>query len=453
MDPTAHRLGSALCIASAIAFGAMAIFGKLAYDAGVGILTLLFVRFSIAAPVLWLGALQGGERVFSGATRRTLLAALALGAVGYAMQAGLYFAALARMDASLLSMLLYTFPAMVTVAAIALGRETASRRRTGALLVSSGGLALVLLGAGAGTFDWLGAALGLGAALTYTAYILVSDRVGGELRALPLSALITTGAAITFGVACAASGSFDTGFASEGWLWLTAIAIVSTVTPIALFFAGLRRVGPSTASILSTLEPLTTVALAFVVFGETLSAVQVTGAALVLGAAVWLQRRPRAPQPVPARLGRLRAVLVLRRRARWQLDLVLGRLAGLELAAALELGVQLGPEQHGEVRDPHPDQERHGPAERPVGLAVGAEVRHVEGERRRGEDPDHDGHDAAGRDPLEAGELRVRRGVVEDRQHQRDDHQQHRPLGDVEDRQRGVAERRRRCRSRWPAGR
>ena len=300
MDPTAHRLGSALCIASAVAFGAMAIFGKLAYDAGVGILMLLFVRFSIAAPVLWLGSLRriDGDPILAGAPRRTLLAAVALGAVGYAMQAGLYFAALARMDASLLSMLLYTFPAMVTAAAIALGRETASRRRTGALLVSSGGLALVLLGAGSGTFDWLGAALGLGAAMTYTAYILVSDRVGGELRALPLSALITTGAAITFGVACAASGSFDTGFASEGWLWLAAIAIVSTVTPIALFFAGLRRVGPSTASILSTLEPLTTVALAFVVFGETLTGVQLAGAALVLGAAVWLQRR--APEPVPA---------------------------------------------------------------------------------------------------------------------------------------------------------
>jgi drug/metabolite transporter (DMT)-like permease len=293
MDPTAHRLGSTLCIASAIAFGAMAIFGKLAYDAGVGILTLLFVRFSIAAPVLWLGALRGGERVFSGASRRTLLAALALGAVGYAMQAGLYFAALARMDASLLSMLLYTFPAMVTVAAIGLGRETASRRRTGALLVSSSGLALVLLGAGAGTFDWLGAALGLGAAMTYTAYILVSDRVGGELEALPLSALITTGAAITFGVACVASGSLDTGFDSEGWLWLASIAIVSTVTPITLFFAGLRRVGPSTAAILSTLEPPTTVGLAFLVFGESLSPIQLAGAALVLGAAVSLQLRPR----------------------------------------------------------------------------------------------------------------------------------------------------------------
>ena len=298
MDPAAHRLGSALCIASAIAFGAMAIFGKLAYDAGVGLLTLLFVRFTIAAPVLWIAALRRPGRL-SHVSRRTLLSAFALGAVGYASQAGLYFAALARMDASLLSMLLYTFPAMVVVAAIALGRETASRRRTGALLVSSGGLALVLLGAGAGSFDWLGAALGFGAALTYTAYILVSDRVGGDLEALPLSALITTGAAITFGVAAVSTGTLDTGFAGTGWLWLAAIAIVSTVTPITLFFAGLRRVGPSTASILSTLEPLTTVALAFVVFGETLTGLQLAGAALVLGAAISLQMIPRSRPPAP----------------------------------------------------------------------------------------------------------------------------------------------------------
>ena len=301
MDPAAHRIGSALCIASAIAFGAMAIFGKLAYDAGVGLLMLLFVRFTIAAPVLWVGALRQ-LGTLAEAPRRALLGAVALGAFGYALQAGLFFAALTRMDASLLSMVLYTFPAMVTVAAIALGRETASRRRSGALLVSSGGLALVLLGAGSGTFDWIGAALGLGAALTYTAYILVSDRVGSDLEALPLSALITTGAAMTFGIACTASGSFDTGFAAEGWLWLAAIAIVSTVTPIALFFAGLRRVGPSTAAILSTLEPPTTVALAFIVFGESLTALQLAGAALVLGAAVSLQLRPRrgAAEPLPA---------------------------------------------------------------------------------------------------------------------------------------------------------
>src|SRR4051794_722909 len=193
-----QRTGTMLCLASAATFGAMAIFGKLAFDAGVGVVTLLFARFGGAALVLWLVlAVRGGVPRAGG---RTVLAALALGAVGYATQAGLFFAALDRMDASLLSLVLYTYPAFVSVAAILLGRETSSRRRAGALLVSSVGLVLVLAGAGRGGIDPLGAALGVAAALTYTAYILVSDRVTGELGLLPLSALVTTGAAVSFGV-------------------------------------------------------------------------------------------------------------------------------------------------------------------------------------------------------------------------------------------------------------
>jgi drug/metabolite transporter (DMT)-like permease len=298
VDTADHRLGSLLCLASAVAFGVLAVFGKLAFDAGVGIVTLLFVRFAVAAPILWAAALRQ-RAALSITPARTVLAALALGAVGYALQAGLYFGALERMDASLLSLLLYTYPAFVTVAAIALGRETANRRRIGALLVSSSGVALVLVGAGGGGFDWLGAAMGVGAALSYTGYILVSDRVGGHLDPLPLSALVTTGAAITFGVAGAATGSLDTGFQAVGWIWLAALALLSTVTPIVLFFAGLRRVGPSLAAILSTLEPPTTVALAFVVFGESLTAVQLAGGALVLAAVLVLHARP-GPATAPA---------------------------------------------------------------------------------------------------------------------------------------------------------
>jgi drug/metabolite transporter (DMT)-like permease len=280
-----------MIVASAVAFAALGVFGKLAFDAGVGVVTLLFVRFGVAAVLFWAATLRT-RGALAGTANRTVLAALALGAVGYALQAGLFFAALTRMDVSLLSMVLYTYPATVTLGAIALGRETATRRRIGALLVSSSGVALVLLGAGADGFDYLGAAMGLGAALAYTAYILVSDRVTTDLPTLPLSALVTTGAAVTFGVAGVVTGSLDAGFAQEGWLWLGAIALVSTVTPILLFFSGLRRVGPSMAAILSTLEPPTTVALAFAAFGESPTAVQLTGGALVLGAVLLLQQRP-----------------------------------------------------------------------------------------------------------------------------------------------------------------
>jgi len=72
-------------------------------------------------------------------------------------------------------------------------------------------------------------------------------------------------------------------------------ALVSTVAGICLFFAGLRRVGPAAASILSTLEPVVAVALAFAAFGESLGAAQLAGGALVL-LAVLVVRAPRWPR-------------------------------------------------------------------------------------------------------------------------------------------------------------
>jgi drug/metabolite transporter (DMT)-like permease len=291
--------GAALVLLSAAGFGAMAIFGKLAYDAGVSTLTLLLVRFVLAGAIF--AALLGARpRLLPrGAGGRAIAVGLGLGAIGYATQAGLFFAALRRLDASLLALLLYTYPAWVTLAAFVLGRDRPTRRRLVALALSSAGLVVVLAGAAGGSFDALGAAMGLGGALAYTAYILVADRAGVTMSPLALSALVCAGAAFTFAVAGTIGGSLDTGFAAEGWLWLGLIAVVSTALPISTFFAGLARVGPSTASILSTFEPIVTVALAYLAFSERLSLLQLGGAALVVAAAVMLAAPARAAKPVP----------------------------------------------------------------------------------------------------------------------------------------------------------
>ena len=191
-----------------------------------------------------------------------MLTALAMGAVGYATQAGLFFLALERMDASLLALVLYTYPAFVLVGAVLLGRERATRRRVLALVAASAGTVLVLAGAGGGAVDALGVAMGLGAALAYTTYILVGDKVLAGTPPLALSALVCTGATATFLLVSLATGGPELAFAAEGWGWLAAIALVSTVGAVIAFFAGLERVGPSAAAILSTLEPVVTVGLA-----------------------------------------------------------------------------------------------------------------------------------------------------------------------------------------------
>ena len=297
-----HGAGTLFCLASAAAFGAMAIFVKLAYEQGATAGTLLSTRFILAAGVFWLVlALRGRTGEVRALPRRDLVLGLLLGAVGYAAQAGAYFSALERIDASLLALLLYTFPAMVTVAAVAIGRERFEARRALALILATGGGVLILGGAGRGALDPLGAVLGLAAAATYSAYILTSDGVARRVRPDLLATIVCTGAAISLTAGLGALGLLEPGSVTvAGWGWLAALALVSTVAAIALFFAGLRRVGPTAAAILSTVEPLVTVLLAFAVFGERLGPVQLAGGGLVLAAVPILHARlPRARRLAP----------------------------------------------------------------------------------------------------------------------------------------------------------
>lgn len=311
----AHRgAGVALCLLSACGFGLMAILAKGAYGAGVGVGALLAGRFALAAAALWAlvalrraarvrRARRGRARAGSPAppARRAVLAGLALGAVGYSLQAGFFFSALARIDASLSALLLYTYPALVVIGALALGREGPSAPKAIALVLASAGAALVLLGGDAGELRAGGVLLALAAGATYAVYLLVADGVAERVDALALGALVTTGAAATFAVAGAAAGGLA--FPAAAWPWIAALALASTVLPIVALLGGMRRVGPSTASILSTVEPLVTVGLAVALLGETLGPAQLLGAALVLAAVASLQLGTARRAPALARQG------------------------------------------------------------------------------------------------------------------------------------------------------
>jgi drug/metabolite transporter (DMT)-like permease len=281
--------GVALCVAAAVGFGCMAIFAKDAYKQHLSITSLLTLRFTLAALIFW--AIARARNASALPPRRTLLAALGLGAVGYAAQSGFFFVAVKRMDASTTSLLLYTYPAMVFIAALLLRREPADRRRLAALTLACAGTALVLLGGGSGSFDTLGVFMAVGAAVAYTTYILVADTVVGKLDPFLLSAIVTTGAAGTFWIAAIAQGGIDATLSTHGWLDIAGIVLVSTILPISTFLLGLERVGPSTASIVSCFEPVVTVSLAMALFGERLGAGQLAGGVFVLGAVVLLQLR------------------------------------------------------------------------------------------------------------------------------------------------------------------
>ena len=281
-----RAVGVLLIVVSATAFGAMAVFARLAYDGGADVGAVLFLRFTIAAAAMALLLRLRGQRWPRG---RDLVGLAAMGGVGYVGQSAAYFTALTMASASLVALLLYAYPAVVTVLSAVLLRQRLTRRTVTALVVALVGAALTAGPELRGRP--LGVALGASAALIYSAYILVGSRLTPRAGSLPSATVVMAAAAAVYaGVAAVQRPAFPS--TAAGWAAVVAVALVSTVVAITTFFAGLARLGPADASTLSTLEPVVTVALAVVVLDESVRPLQLVGGVLILSAVVLLSVAP-----------------------------------------------------------------------------------------------------------------------------------------------------------------
>lgn len=297
LDRTREKLAGVLLIAlSASAFGAMAIFARYAYEAGADVYGLLTVRFSLAAVALSVIMRMRGIGL---PPWRRVLALAAMGGIGYVGQSFCYFSALNYAQASLVALLLYLYPLFVTILAAVFLKEKLTGPAIAALVLCSLGAGLTV-GGGEGTP--LGIALGVAAAVIYSVYIVVGARVTAGVNALATTTVVCTAAALVYGtlsvLRLAASTPPQFPGTGAGWLAMLAIALLSTVFAIITFFAGLQRLGAAQASMLSTLEPVVTVALAAMLLGEHIGGAQATGGALILLGVLWLTRRASAPAPL-----------------------------------------------------------------------------------------------------------------------------------------------------------
>jgi drug/metabolite transporter (DMT)-like permease len=269
-------------VLSAAGFGAMAIFAKLAYREGMSLAMLLFLRFALAGLLL---AVWGGLQGMRWPRGRNLVWLVAMGAIGYVGQSFFYFSALHYASAGLVSLLLYLYPAIVTVMSALVLRRPIGVARSWAVAAALAGTALTV--GGDLHSQPLGIALGVGAALVYSVYILAGEGVMSRVGAQPAATVVMLSAAVVYGSAAVVErGALPP--SSTAWLAVLAIALFSTLLAILGFFKGLEKLGAADASTLSTLEPLVTLALAAIVLGETLTALQFAGGTLILAAVAYL---------------------------------------------------------------------------------------------------------------------------------------------------------------------
>ncbi|MFZ5645142.1 MAG: DMT family transporter [Bacillota bacterium] len=283
------HIGVLLVILSSVCYGFMAIFVKFAYAGQANLATVLSSRFVLASLFLWLIVIVGKTAVT--VTRKDLLSLLLLSIVGYGIASTFFFASLLFIPASLASLILFIHPVMVTIYETVFYRYPLGLKKAAALVLSTAGLFLVM-GNISGEVNIRGALLAMGAAFSYTIYLLYGKKVVGKHSPVLVTAFVLTFAAAGFSAYGLAFGEIDLSFPLYTWVWILAVAAVSTCMGILFLFAGLKRLEAGKASILSTFEVIITVSFSTLLLGDVMTPAQIAGGAAILAGIVILRMQP-----------------------------------------------------------------------------------------------------------------------------------------------------------------
>ncbi len=306
-------VGVLIVLISASLFGMLGPLSRFAYEAGMEPLAFVGWRggigFLATAAFVWWRIARGGRRLtrlrdLDGRARSSLaLAAI----MGFTLNLAV-FIAFDRITVALALLGFYTYPVLVAVGNVALGREPLDRPRVVALCLAVAGMLAVVasqLDPSSGIeFDLLGVAFALGAACSQAVFVIIS-RTG--YRTVPADQAMAVVMAVTLVSSLALA--FVTGAASTivepletpSVLPLLAFTgLFAAAIPSMLFLTGIRLVGGTTTGILMLFEPVVGVVLAAWLLSEGLAPIQILGGLAILVAALILQRAASATERLAA---------------------------------------------------------------------------------------------------------------------------------------------------------
>lgn len=276
-------------VASAACFATLGILQRWAYAAGAEPMSLLAVRFALAALVMAATQAVRDPRALR-VSGRDLARFAGMSLSGYGAASLCYAFAVGMIGPSVTTVLLYTYPALVAIIGWLFLREKLPPRRVAAVALTFLGCALAagVLSQG-GHLAPLGIALGLGAGLGYAVFNVLSFRTMVRTSRLTVMAYVFAMSAVEMALAALFSGTVSSvaRWQPAAWGVVALMVAIPTFTAITLYLGGVRRMGAARAAVVSTLElPFAVVFAAMAFPSERMQPIQLLGAAVVLAGVV-----------------------------------------------------------------------------------------------------------------------------------------------------------------------
>ena len=268
-----------LVLTSSFSFAMMPVFALYAYDAGLNVASLLFLRFAVAAVLLHLLLIMNKMYVWPGL--KNMFRLFLLGGVLYTVQAITYFTSVRYITPALASLLVYLYPLMVAVLSFFIYKERFHRKTVFGIVIAMLGLIFVL-GASAGNISMLGVILAIITAFVYSIYIIYGNHVVKGMAPLVITTWVITYAWGGLGAYGLFTGGLSFTFHPIGWIPIVGLAFLSTIYAVTAFLRGLDILGPTRAAVLCMSEPVFTAIAVALLFGQMLTPQQMAGGAAVL---------------------------------------------------------------------------------------------------------------------------------------------------------------------------
>ena len=291
------RQGVLWILTSALAYSLFTVMAKRLLDE-IEPTDVLFWRFIIAAPVIWVvvilrARLRRGPNPLHVEWKPRFAMGLLFGLLAW-----FAFIGVDKLPGDLYVIIIYTYPAMVAVGSRLLGRP-ATRQLWTAVGITTLGIALTVpeIFDGAEGAALFGFAITIVNAALYAGYILYSERIVSERTDQSLSgdsfvaaAWGMVGSVVVAVVVAVGSGGITIPETGLAVLCMFGLAIVSTVISQTTFFLGVTKLGSAPAALVAASEPVMALAWLVLFLDESMRAIQVVGAVLVIAGVVWSQR-------------------------------------------------------------------------------------------------------------------------------------------------------------------
>ncbi|CAB1246872.1 DMT family transporter [Clostridium sp. MT-14] len=284
------RKGYLYAVLSAVLFGSCGIIVKITFSEGMDSISILALQYMVAIPVMFFTISVVDKNILK-INRQELYHTAVLGILGDTLMTVFYYKAFNYLDVSMVTILLYTYPIMVFFYSSLVEKNSFGSKKIFAVVMAFIGCFLTLgLVNKLASFSVKGCVFGILSAVFYAFMNIYSEKKMKSLNSLTVNFYSIVFSFLSLIVFISPAALFQREFSIKLVICIIILAVFCGIIPLTLLYAAIKDIGALKVSIIGNLEIPTAMLLSFFVLGESVTLLQVFGAAVVIYAVYYIRK-------------------------------------------------------------------------------------------------------------------------------------------------------------------